>query len=210
MTATKSESIPDDTYEALVQATLTALAKKGYVDLRVRDIDDEFEKSRQLINHYFAGKDELVTETLSFLVEYIDDNLDSTTDGNPTKKLNDEIDRALLEPKRDNKDAWAITTTLYELQSQAQHNPQHQELFISHTERYIEHFKEIIQDGIEQGVFDDVDARRMATAIDDFITGAQMKQIHLGQDDAPAETREMIDEFVISRLNPSPEDGSSE
>ena len=46
----------------------------------------------------------------------------------------------------------------------------------------------------------------MATALDDFITGAQMKKIHLGNDDAPAETREMIDELVIARLNPTPEE----
>ena len=50
----------------------------------------------------------------------------------------------------------------------------------------------------------------MATAMDDLITGAHMKKIHLGQDDAPAETREMIDELVISRLNPTPEETDPE
>ena len=204
----KSESIPEDTYEALIHATLTALYKKGYVNLRVRDIDAEFEKSRQLIHHYFSGKDELVTETLSYLVEAIDDELDSTTEGDPAKKLNEEIDSSLLGSNQDNGDHLVVMTALYELQSQAQHNPHQQELFIRLADRLIDHFREIIQDGIDQGVFNDVDALQMATAIDNFITGAQMKKIHLGQDNAPSETREIINELVISRLNPTPEENS--
>lgn len=208
MADTNFESIPEDTYEALIHATLIALYKNGYVNLRVRDIDAEFEKSRQLIHHYFAGKDELVTETLSYLVESIDGELDSTTDGDPATKLSEEIDRSLLGATQDNGEHVVVMTALYELQSQAQHNPHHQELFSRLTEKVIEHFRTIIQDGIDQGVFDDVDARQMATAIDDFITGAQMKQIHLGRDNAPSETRERINELVISRLNPTPEENS--
>ena len=134
MTAAKPDSIPEDTYEALIHATLVALSKTGYVNLRVRDIDAEFEKSRQLINHYFAGKDELVTETLSFLVEGAGTDFDSTTDSNPAKRLNDELDRALLGPDEEDEYFWMVATALYELQSQAQHNPRHQELFIQLTD----------------------------------------------------------------------------
>lgn len=165
MTDTNFESIPEDTYEALIHATLTALYKKGYVNLRVRDIDAEFEKSRQLIHHYFSGKDELVTETLSYLVESIEEELDNTTNGDPATKLSEEIDRSLLGSKQDNGEHLVVMTVLYELQSQAQHNPHHQELFSRLTENVIEHFRMIIQDGIDQDVFNDVDARQMATRV---------------------------------------------
>jgi AcrR family transcriptional regulator len=80
--------------------------------LRVRDTDAEFEKSQQLIHHYFSGKDELVTEMLSYLVESIDDELDSTTDDDPATKLSEEIDRSLLGSTQDNGEHLVVMTAL--------------------------------------------------------------------------------------------------
>lgn len=202
MTSHPPESIPEKTYADLVQATLAALAKKGYASLRVRDIDAESNKSRQLINHYFSGKDELVTETLSVLIEAVKEELDSSSNGNPAKKLNEEIDRALLGTGEEDEEFWTTTAALYELQAQAQHNPHHQKMFNELLDLQVNHFSTIIQGGINQGVFDEVDSHRMANTIDDLIVGATVKKIHLGRDDAPLETREMIDELVMSKLNP--------
>lgn len=202
MTSHPPESIPEETYADLVKATLAALAKEGYANLRVRDIDAESNKSRQLINHYFNGKDELITETLSVLIESVKEELDSHSNGDPTKKLNEEIDRALLGTGEEDEEFWTTTAALYELQSQARHNPHHQEMFNEFLELQVDHFSTIIQKGIDQGVFDEVDSHRVANAIDDLIIGATVKKIHLGRDDAPLETREMIDELVMSKLNP--------
>ncbi|WP_121743739.1 TetR/AcrR family transcriptional regulator [Natronorubrum halophilum] len=203
MTATNSPSIPADTYEELIDATLIALSKKGYVNLRVRDIDAEFPKSRQLIHHYFDGKDELVTETLSVLVDHHSEELDSSVDDDPLTKLTSEIDRILLGTGVDEFDYWTFATALYEIMAQSHHNPDHQELINRLTDRSVDHFSAIMQEGIDQGVFDDVDTVRLAKVIDDLITGAQCKKIFLGNDDALLETREMIDRLVIAELNPS-------
>ncbi|WP_137287984.1 TetR/AcrR family transcriptional regulator [Natronorubrum halophilum] len=203
MTATNSPSIPADTYEELIDATLIALSKKGYVNLRVRDIDAEFPKSRQLIHHYFDGKDELVTETLSVLVNHYAEELDSSVGDDPLAKLTDEIDRILLGTGVDEFDYWTFATALYEIMAQSHHNPDHQELINRLTDRSVDHFSAIMQEGIDQGVFDDVDTVRLAKVIDDLITGAQCKKIFLGNDDALLETREMIDRLVIAQLNPS-------
>lgn len=202
MTATDPPSIPPDTYEELIDATLVALSKKGYLNLRVRDIDAEFPKSRQLIHHYFDGKDELVTETLTVLVEHYTEELGSPASDDPLAKLNDEIDRILLGEAVDDFDYWTFATALYEIMAQSHHNPAHQELINRLTDQLIDHLSSIMQDGIDQGVFDDVDTVRLAMVIDDLITGAQCKKIFLGNDDALVETREMIDRLVIAQLNP--------
>ncbi|SDK45710.1 TetR/AcrR family transcriptional regulator [Natronorubrum texcoconense] len=203
MTTPSPPSIPDDTYEELVEATLLALSKTGYLDLRVRDIDAEFPKSRQLIHHYFDGKDELVTETLSVLVDQYSRELDSSPGDDPLAKLNDEIDRVLLGEAIADFDYWMFVTALYEIMAQSHHNRDHQVLINRLTDELVDHFHTIMQGGIDQGVFEDVDTLRLAKVLDDLITGAQSKKIFLGNDDALLETRAMIDRLVISQLVPA-------
>ncbi|AHG01133.1 hypothetical protein HALLA_17610 [Halostagnicola larsenii XH-48] len=200
MTSSHAPSIPDDTYEELIEATVAALYKKGYADLGVRDIDAEFSKSRQLINHYFDGKDELITELLLYLLEFDERPLESP-DSDPVSKLNEDIDNILLGSNMDDDDEfWRFMTIIYDIQSQAHHNSDHRELINQISDEYIDHLSEIIRDGIDQGVFTDVDPVRMARIIDDLITGTHIRKINLGQDEAPAEMRETIDDIVISRV----------
>lgn len=200
MTATKSPSIPDDTYEDLIEATVAAVYKKGYAEVGVRDIDAEFSKSRQLINHYFDGKDELITELLLYILEFDDERVAPSIADDPLARLNREIDNILLGAHMDEFEFWTFMTVVYDIQSQAHHNSEHQALINEISAEYIEHLSEILQDGVEQGAFDDVDTVRIARLIDDLITGAHIRKINLGQDDAPAETRATIDQFVVSQL----------
>ncbi|GAB7019471.1 TetR/AcrR family transcriptional regulator [Halostagnicola bangensis] len=199
MTSSHSPSIPDDTYEELIEATVAALYKKGYANLGVRDIDAEFSKSRQLINHYFDGKDELITELLLYLLEFDEEPLEPSDD-DPVAKLNEDIDNILLGSNMNDDEFWMFMTVIYDIQSQAHHNPDHQELINQISDEYIDHLSEIIRGGIDRGVFTDVDPVRIARIIDGLITGAHIRKINLGQDEAPAETRETIDEILISRV----------
>lgn len=200
MTSTPSNSIPDDTYEELLQATIAALSKHGYVKVGVRDIDEEFSKSRQLINHYFDGKDDLITELLLYLIESGDGRWATSEDDDPLSRLNQTIDETLLGTQTDNPRFWPFVSAMYEIQSQAHYNQEHQELINQADARFINHISEILEDGIEQGVFNDVDTERIARIIDDLITGTHIRKICLGQDDALVDTRESIDRFIVSQL----------
>ena len=46
--------------EALVQAAYTAIAKKGYAQVSLRDIADEAGVNKSLLHYYFKDKDELI------------------------------------------------------------------------------------------------------------------------------------------------------
>lgn len=197
---TSPPSIPDETYEELIQATITALYKTGYADLGVRDIDAEFSKSRQLINHYFDGKDELLTELLEYIIASDEGRwADSATDA-PLARLNHAIDDVLLGSYMDEAEFWPFMTVVYEIHAQAHHNPDHQALLDQISGQFIDDLSEILQDGIDQGQFRAVDTVRVARLLDDLITGAQLRKITLGHDDAPREARRTIDRFVVSQL----------
>lgn len=198
MPSRQSPSIPDDTYEELIGATIAAVYENGYAELGVRDIDAEFGKSRQLINHYFDGKDELITELLLYILEYDDGQWTESESDDPLARLNQLIDNVLLGSHMDDAEFWVFMTVVYEVQAHSHHNSTHQELITEIADDFVEHLSELVRDGIEQGVFADVDPVRVARAIDDLITGAHVRKINLGQDDAPAETRETIDQFVVS------------
>lgn len=200
MTTRKPPSIPEDTYHELIDATVLALYKVGYANLGVRDIDEEFDKSRQLINHYFDGKEELITELLAYLLAYEDERREVPTDGDPLEKLDAEIDSVLLGSETNDYDFWMFMTVIYEIMTQLHQNARHRELVNRLRTGYVEELAEIIEEGIEAGRFVDVDALLVAGMIEDLIAGTHLRKIYLGQDDAPTETREAIDRFVIPLL----------
>lgn len=52
--------LPEDRRKALIDATLTCLAREGTAGLSIRKISTEAGISIGLINHHYAGKDELI------------------------------------------------------------------------------------------------------------------------------------------------------
>lgn len=200
MAPNRSSHIPDDTYEELIEATITALYRTGYAALGVRDIDEEFSKSRQLINHYFDGKDDLITGVLEYLLHDDDALAAGSMDADPLTKLTMELDSILLGTTTDDAEFWPIMTAVYEIQAQAHHNPEHQRLLNEISESYVSYLSGILKEGIEEGEFRDIDERRTAALLDDLVTGAHVRKIHLGQDEAPADARETIDRLVLSHL----------
>lgn len=200
MTAPDSTSIPEDTYEGLLEATMIALIKHGYSDLTVRDIDEEWDRSRQLINYYFDGKDDLLTSVLYDVLSYAEGEIDSTTEEPPKERLSDMVRMALLGPQENREGFWQFMTAIYEIQGQAHHHPAYQELLNQVTDDYIADLADVIEAGIEQGEFRDVDAQAVAAAIDDLITGAHTKRIYLGRADACRETFAFIERQIIADM----------
>ncbi|WP_323174112.1 TetR/AcrR family transcriptional regulator [Natrialba sp. PRR66] len=200
MASKNSSEIPEDTYVELIEATISAVYETGYADLGVRDIDAKFSKSRQLIHHYFDGKDELITELLVYLLSDEHEEIASSMDADPLTKLNAELDNILLSTYMDDDEFWKVFTVVYEIQAQAHHNAEHQRLLNDLTDEYVAHLSEILQDGIDKGIFNDVDPQQIAMLINDLIAGAHIRKIHLGQDEAPGNARETIDQLIVSRL----------
>jgi len=205
MTTSSRPEIPEETYEDLMQATARALCEHGYSRLRVRDIDEYFGKSRQLINHYYDGKDDLIEAVLEYLLEEYERGIAVGDDVDPEQQLDSYIQQFFYGPDLEDFDHWAFVTALIELRSQAQHYPRHQELLLDNSRHLRDVLVAIIENGIEAGVFRDVDADIFATAINDVISTSRMHKVCLGDDEAIENGRDVLDTIVLPQLRSDPD-----
>ena len=204
-TTTNRPQIPDDTYEALMRATYRALCKHGYSRLRVRDIDEEFEKSRQLINHYYDGKDDLIEAVLKYLLQKYEGEIAVGDDVNPEEQLRSYIQQFFYGPDIEGFDHWSFVTALIELRSQAQHHPRHQELLWENYQYLRDILVAIIESGVEKGAFRDVDEDVFAAAIIDVISTSRMRKVCLEDDTAIEKGQRVLETIVLPQLINEPE-----
>jgi AcrR family transcriptional regulator len=205
MTTTSRPEIPEETYEDLMQATARALCEHGYSRLRVRDIDEYFGKSRQLINHYYDGKDDLIEAVLKYLLEEYERGIAVGDNVDPEQQLDSYIQQFFYGPDLEDFDHWAFVTALIELRSQAQHYPRHQELLLENYHHLKAVLVAIIETGIEEGTFRDVDAETFATAINSVISTSRMRRVCLGDDEAIESGREVLDTIILPQLFSKPD-----
>ncbi|MCD2200286.1 TetR/AcrR family transcriptional regulator [Halobacterium sp. KA-4] len=191
---------PNDTREEIMEATFRALSEHGYKDLRVRDIGEEMELSRQVIHYHFDGKYDLLSSFLEYIIDQYEGSVEVADDMDPRSELDARIDQCLFGPEFDEFTHWDRMKVYHELYAHAQNDDEHRELFEEHYARLRGSIVDVIEDGIEQGVFRDVNAERMGQLITDVIHAARERRISLGHDDAPEEARAAIDEFVLDSL----------
>lgn len=189
-----------DTREVIMEATFRALSKHGYKDLRMRDIGEEMEMTRQVIHYHFDGKNDLLASFLEYVAEQYEGSVEVPEDADPREELDRRIDQCLFGPEFDEFGHWDRMKVFHELYSHAQNDDQHRRIFNNHYERMRDSIVEVVEQGMEEGVFRKVDAERMGQLITDVIHAARGRKISLGHDDAPEEARRAIDEFILDSL----------
>ncbi|MDG5820718.1 TetR/AcrR family transcriptional regulator [Natronococcus sp. A-GB7] len=189
-----------DTEEVIMEATFRALREHGYADLRMRHIGDEMELTRQVIHYHFEGKYDLMASFLEYVIDQYEGSVDIAQDADPRTELEARIDQCLFGPEFGEFTHWDRMKVYHELYTYAQNDEQHREIFNEHYELIRGSIVEVVEDGIEQGVFRDVDAERMGQLVTDVIHAARGRRISLGHDDAPDEARRAIHEFVLDPL----------
>ena len=194
-------TVSTETREAIMEATFRALSKHGYTNLRMRDIGEEMNKTRQIIHYHYDGKYDLMSHFLEYIIEQYEGSVEVNADAPPREELDARIDQCLFGPEFDDFSHWDRMKVYHELFTHAQNDEQHRAIFNEHYERIRSSITEVVEDGIQQGVFREVDAARMGQLITDLIHAARGRKLALGHDDAPEETRKAIDEFIIDSLH---------
>ena len=194
------EGVPRETREDIMEATFRALNEHGYSDLRMRDIGAEMEKTRQVIHYHYDGKYDLLSKFLEYVIDQYEGSVEVERDAPPREELDARIQQCLLGPEFEGFGHWERMRVYHELFTNAQNDEQFREIFDDHYDRMRGSITEVIEDGIEQGVFRDVDAKRVGQLITDLIHATRGRKLALGHDDAPERAMQSIDEFVIDSL----------
>lgn len=200
MSTSGTGDVPPDTREEIMEATFRALSKHGYSDLRMRDIGEEMEMTRQVIHYHYDGKYDLMSHFLEYIVEQYEGSVEIDGNAPPREELDARIHQCLFGPSFEDFSHWDRMKVYHELFTHAQNDERHREIFNEHYGRIRGSITEVVEDGIEQGVFRDVDTERMGQMITDLIHAARGRKLSLGHEEAPVQTWRSIDEFILDSL----------
>jgi len=162
-----------DTREKIMHATYAALQKHGYAGISISRIADEADLSKSSFYHHFDGKHDILLSFADYMLEDFERAMGTESTGDPVEDLYTFLNLILgvYPTERGAPDQVERLGAFLELRCQAINDPEFRQKFTENPDRYVTHLTEILEDGIEQGVFHDVDARRTATFLLTIVDG---------------------------------------
>ena len=189
---------PEGTREAIMEATYRALCKHGYADLTIQRIGDEFPKSKSLLYHHYDSKDALLLDFLAFMLEHFETSVPREDYPDAAAQLQAVFNHVL--PDELDEDRREFTSAMVELRAQAAHDPEYREHFTRSTRFFHDRFMTIIEDGIEAGIFREVDSDRVAALFLATIDGARFQRVTTNGDAGIPAVRAELQNYVETRL----------
>lgn len=192
------ETDQHDTQEAIMDATYRALCRYGYADLTIQAIADEFEKSKSLLYYHYDTKDELLLAFLEYLLDQftVEDAIDLEND--PETQLQSVIDGLLSESV--DEEHREFQTALLELRSQAPVDEAYREQFTRADQLLRDTVAGILERGISNGAFQDVDVEQSSELLVSVINGARLQRSTTNSDDTVSKIREGVEKHIRSQL----------
>jgi AcrR family transcriptional regulator len=176
-----SDSRNPDTRERMMFATLRVLDEHGYAGLSIQRIADEADLSKSSFYHFFDGKDDLLLAFLDFMVEQFQKPLNESFGDDAVSDLWTHLDFALsgvtgdVTPPVDGFDPGSGKPYV-EVRSQAVHDDDYRARFTDIDDTMKARLQTIIDNGIEDGVFRDVDPDATAELVLTLMMGALFRR----------------------------------
>ena len=184
--------------EEIMEATYRALLNHGYADLSISRIADELDKSKAAIYYHYDTKDDLLVAFLEFAVDRFEEAIDTETGNEPGADLEHVIEKLLpLQPDEEQRQLQAV---LVGLRSQAVTNGVFREQFTQIDERLAATIRGIVDRGIEEDTFRDVDPSRVAEHILATVNGAMYGRATTDRKSAAAAARVSLASYIDSEL----------
>ena len=194
-----------------MEATHRALCKHGYANLSIQKIADEFDMTSAVLHYHYDTKENLLAAFLEHLHDEYAAQFDVGEIEDPRDRLLalvdallvvlvgvDETNRPIERPddprvlgRRE------LSMALLELRAQAGRNEAYREQFTRNYEYARDLMVATIEEGIEQGVFRDVDPERVASLLLATMLGGRAYHVSLTYDDVAPATRNALVELVV-------------
>jgi len=161
------------TRDRIMAATYDALQKHGYAGLSISRIADEADLSKSSFYHHFDGKHDLLLSFADYTLEDFERQMGTASTDDPVRDLYTFLGLIIgLDPEKGADPEYTEKLGAYlELRSQAINDPDFREKFTETSDRYVDNLADIIEDGVEQDVFNDVDPERTAGFLLTIIAG---------------------------------------
>jgi AcrR family transcriptional regulator len=195
MAAPSDRSVSDPDGE-IMRATYRALGEYGYADLTVKRIAEEYGKSTAAIHYHYDTKDELLAAFLEYVLDRFREAIHEVETTDPEQRLELLLDQLLVAPE-DHED---LLVALLEMRSQAPYKEAFRERFQQNDEYVRYMLRTVIEQGVQDGVFGDVDAEHAARALVTIVDGARTRAVVQDDHDALATARRTAAEYVEAVL----------
>lgn len=186
------ERTASDHNEEIMRATYRALCEHGYADLTIKRIAAEYGKSTAAIHYHYDTKEDLLAAYLDYLLDRFVATIKDIETTDPDARLELLLDKLLVKPK----EYPDLVVSMLEMGTQAPYKKTFRERFQQHDEYVRYTLKAVINHGIDEGVFDDVDATHAARTLMTIIDGARTRAVVLDDTEAFPTARRMADEYV--------------
>ncbi|GGL65752.1 TetR/AcrR family transcriptional regulator [Halocalculus aciditolerans] len=183
-----------ETESEIMAATYRALCEHGYASLTMQAIADEYGKTTAAIHYHYDTKEGLMVAFLEYLLDRFVEHVEEVETVEPAARLHDLAGQFL----RDDPEYRDLVVAVIELRAQAPYDADLREQFKQNNEYIRALLRTVVEDGIEQGVFRDVDPEHVATACLTIVDGARARYVTLDEPDAIDDGRQTLEEYLES------------
>ena len=185
--------------EEILEAVDRALRKHGYAELTMQNIANECSKSKSLLHYHFDTKEDLLVAFLDDLLDSYEQRLECRSAEPPGERMMEFLARFVFAPGDEDREAFHLA--LLEMRSQGAFNDRIRERLVRSDRLLRTTVVDIIEDGIESGVFEPVDPERTAALLVATLDGARTRQITLGEEN-DSYTRTVVEELLDRVIEP--------
>ena len=184
--------------EQLLDATFDCIAGRGYGNFSLQDVAERASLSKGIIHYYFKDKEELLVLVLDRLTQSLDDqvNLKANTARTPTGRICAIFDGSfdVVQEKVD------FFHVFFDFCGQATRKKEMQDITSSLYAKYRRLTQRVIEDGIAQGVFRQVDAAGVAAVLVGMVMGICLQYILDGEAFSLSEIQQTCKDLILSYL----------
>lgn len=188
----------------VVHAVRQALGKHGYARLTTKKVAAESDKSEAGLYYHYDSKDEMVAAFLEWSTGWLATELDGLAATDPESRLREACD--LLFVTTDDEERRGVNVAVMELLSHAPHNETLREPLVDLERHVVDTLADIVAEGVEAGVFRDVDPRATAAFLVAATDGSTGFYLALGLDEFEPLLREGLSAYIDSLLVAETED----
>jgi AcrR family transcriptional regulator len=164
----------DERRAQIIEATREVALVRGLAHLRVADVATHLDISSGLVHYHFSSKDELLVEMLRTMAASDVSRLQETVDtgADPVDRLDDAIREYLPAARRD--ESWALWIDWWDeaLRSEALAT-----ISAEFDTAWVGILEELIDAGVEQGVFDSKDTHGAAWRLSALLDGLAVQVV---------------------------------